>query len=96
MTQLLTTREPCLLHERHIPNPHLNHFHHVWPLGDGGPDIDENIVVVCPTGHANIHTLLDLYRLHLGQPPYAVVRTFAFKEREYAQLGWQRITRGAM
>jgi HNH endonuclease len=29
--------------------------HHVWPLGDDGPDIEENVVCVCP----NCHVLLD-------------------------------------
>ncbi len=92
-----TTREPCLVHgSRHIPNSHVNHRHHVWPVSLGGPDTPDNIVVVCPTGHANIHTLLNLFRVHRGEPPYTETRQFAFGERELARLGWQRLQRGAL
>jgi len=97
MNDPLTTSKPCLVHgKRHIPNPHLNHRHHVWPLGEGGPDIEANIVVVCPTGHLNIHALLNLFKLHSGEPPYTELRQFAMGERELAALGYQRMTRGSM
>lgn len=94
--QLIGTAEPCQVHPKHKPHPHVNHRHHVWPLGDGGPDIDTNIVVVCPTGHVNIHALLTLYRVHRGKPPYTEFRAFSYGERRYAQLGWERISRKAM
>ncbi len=93
----LTTRLPCQVHTgKHIPHPHINHRHHVWPLADGGPDVEENIVIVCPNGHANSHALLDLFRLHRGAPPYTELRTFAFGERDVAALGWKRLTRRQM
>lgn len=90
------TQQPCELHSRHIPEPHHNHVHHVWPLGRGGPAIAENRIVVCPTGHANIHQLLIEYFTFRGQVPFFILRTFAFAEREYAKLAYERITRKAM
>lgn len=91
-----TTTADCRVHTRHTPQPHENHRHHVWPKGMGGPDIEDNIVVVCPTGHYNIHDLLQQYILHGGEPPYAVLRKYAFKERHYAELGFKRLTRKTM
>ena len=96
MNEPLTTSQPCQVHNKHIPNPHLNERHHVWPLGEGGPDIPENIVVVCPTGHFNIHALLKLFKLHAGPPPYTELRQFTHGERNVAELGYVRLARGAM
>ncbi len=96
MLEPCLTSQPCLVHGQHIPASHANHRHHVWPLGDGGPDIAANVVVVCPTGHYNIHTLLDEYRIRDGQVSYTIARRFARGERDLALLGWERITRKAM
>lgn len=91
-----TTSQPCQVHGKHIPASHVNHFHHVWPLGEGGPDVPENKVTVCPTGHYNIHDLLREYKVRRGQVPYNVLRRYSFKEREIAQLGWDRMRRGEL
>ncbi len=91
-----SANEPCRVHTKHVPNPHSVDRHHVWPTADGGPDIPENIVVVCPTGHRNIHDLLNLFKLFRGKPPYIELRKFAFEERTLAELGYSRIARGAM
>lgn len=45
---------PCEVHLSHRPSPHQTARHHVWPTGLGGP-VAGPTVVVCPTGHANIH-----------------------------------------
>lgn len=95
-TQIRTTSQPCQLHQRHAPESHVNHRHHIWTLGDGGPDIEDNIVVACPTGHYNIHRLIAEYKIHMGNVPYNIIRTFAFGERKYAELGYKRMTRKAM
>ncbi len=89
----LTSRKPCLVHPKHKPEPHLTHIHHIWPLGDGGPDVEANTVVICPTGHYNVHALLDLYRLHRGKPPHVEVRRFGYGERDLAETAWRSITR---
>ncbi len=93
---LRTTPQPCTMHREHKPASHLNHRHHVWPLGLGGPDIEDNIIVICPTGHSNIHDLMKHYQIHRGKPPYSIVRRYSFKEREYALLGYRRSVRKSM
>ncbi len=92
----LETSRACEVHTQHYPRPHENHLHHVWPLGMGGPDIPENIVVVCPTGHSNIHVLLRQWIANRGAPPPAAQRPFGLEERKLARLGWERFTRKAM
>lgn len=91
----MTTSLPCQVHNKHVPESHSNHRHHVWPLGMGGPDIEDNIVVVCPTGHSNIHHLMAEYKLQ-GELRYAVTRRYSREERRLAQLGWDRHRRGEM
>ncbi len=95
-TQIRTTSQPCELHTRHMPETHVNHRHHVWPLGEGGPNTNDNIIVVCATGHYNIHDLLSFYKMHMGKVPYAIVRRYSQEERRYAKLGYDRLTRGFM
>lgn len=95
-SHLLTTSQPCQVHNRHTPEPHVNHRHHVWPKGDGGPDIEDNIIAVCPSGHYNIHELLKEFKIHSGNLPYSVTRTYTYGERKYAELGYKRMTRNAM
>lgn len=96
MTEHILTSEPCQLHNTHTPASHLNHRHHVWPLGEGGPATAANQVVVCPTGHYNIHALLDEYRTRNGSVSYTIIRCYARQERVLAALGWDRMVRKAM
>ena len=92
---LLSTAAPCQVHAKHHPQDHLRHRHHVWPLGKGGPDEEANIVAVCPTGHTNIHILLDLLLgSRDGTVPWTERRRFTTGERRYADLGYQRIRNG--
>lgn len=90
------TQEPCQVHHAHRPRSHLNHHHHVWPLSLGGPDIWANKIVVCPTGHYNIHTLLDLYVRNHGEVPWELARPYSHQERYFARLGYSRHSRGSM
>jgi hypothetical protein len=95
--QIRTTTAPCQLHQaRHIPTSHVNHRHHIWPLGEGGPDIEDNIVVACPTGHYNTHLLYNEFKLYEGDVPYKVLRRYSQGEREYAELGYKRYARKAI
>jgi hypothetical protein len=95
-SHVLTTSQPCIVHKRHIPESRQNQRHHVYPLGEGGPNIEDNIIAVCPTGHMNIHLLLKEYKLYSGRVPYTVMRQYSLDERKYAELGYKRITRGSM
>ena len=83
-------KEKCELHNSHYPAPRRIDVHHIWPSGEGGPDIPENIVGVCQTGHTNIHTLLEIYLD--GGPEVGAERTFGKNERKYAKLGYERIS----
>jgi hypothetical protein len=47
----------CVCVTQHRPEPVILHSHHVWPLGEGGPDIQANLLWVCPSTHSNIHEL---------------------------------------
>jgi hypothetical protein len=92
----VTTALECLVHPSHTPRPHINEIHHIWPLGKGGPDVPGNKVVVCATGHNNIHDLLRQFEVHHGEVPYAVLRRYAHEERRLAQLGYERSQRQAL
>lgn len=95
-SQLRSTSQPCEIHKKHVPETHINHVHHIWPVGEGGPDITDNKVVVCPTGHYSIHDLLNQYKMLMGRVPYTILRRYSIEERKYAALGYDRITRKSM
>jgi hypothetical protein len=70
--------------------------HHIWPLGDGGPDVESNKVTVCANGHYSIHSLIDLMRKAGGRVPWTVRRRYGGGVRRYAQQGYDAIqTRAA-
>lgn len=91
-----TTAAPCTVHKRHTPASHVNEIHHVWPLGEGGPDVAANKVVVCATGHNSVHQLLTLWLKAGGDPGWAVRRRYTRGEQALARLGFERIQRGAL
>lgn len=91
-----TTSVPCQIHTQHKPRSHVNHVHHIWPLGEGGPNIADNKIVVCPTGHYNIHTLIDLLLKKNGNVSWADLAPYTLNERSYAKLGYMRILRKSM
>lgn len=95
-SQIRQTSQSCQVHKKHLPNSHINHRHHIYPLGHGGPDIEDNIVIVCPTGHSNIHDLLNTYLMLMGRVPYETLRRYTYGERNIAELGYKRISRKAM
>jgi len=70
--------------------------HHVWPLGQGGPNVEANKVTVCANGHYSIHALLDLLLKGRGKVPWTTRRQYGRGVRKYAQLGYDRIQRGAL
>jgi hypothetical protein len=74
----------CQVHGYHQPRPLALEVHHIWPLGMLGPNIASNKVVVCPTGHTNIHKILHL--LCQGLPVIAGGR----RERAVAQSGYDQ------
>lgn len=78
---MVKKQSPCVVHAYHWPPLLETQLHHVWPLGMGGPDVKENKVWVCPTGHRNIHW--NMRALNDGTPMKGTK-----KEKEYAQSGY--------
>jgi HNH endonuclease len=67
--------------------------HHVWPKGEGGPDIPANRVTLCSNGHGQVHDLLAKVK-HAGDikaVPLTVRLRYGRKVRKVAYLGWQRM-----
>lgn len=67
--------------------------HHIFPLGDGGPDTAANKIQVCANAHSSIHYLIDLCRKYGDYKlvPYEQRRTFGLKVRNLAFQGWLQI-----
>jgi 5-methylcytosine-specific restriction endonuclease McrA len=73
--------------------------HHIWPKGDGGPDIKTNRISVCANAHGAVHSLIDRAR-KLGSVeavPWAIRRRYGVRVRALATAGWaamrdQRVT----
>lgn len=86
----------CQAHHHHSSVPIERH--HVWPLGDGGPNIKANIVPLCANAHGLVHYLIDLCRKHgsMEAVPWEDRRHFGVTVRKLAALGWDRIQRQAM
>ena len=84
----------CEVGKYHFPRPARYVHHHVWPVGDGGPNEAENRIESCDAHHYAIHELLDLYRK--GPVPWSVRRHYSRGVQKYAALGWDRIKRQAM
>jgi hypothetical protein len=49
---LVEAMHRCCLCPEH---PDVTDLHHVEPISEGGPNTEDNLVVVCPTCHAKIH-----------------------------------------
>jgi hypothetical protein len=63
--------------------------HHVWPLGDGGPNAVSNKVVVCSNGHSAIHDLLD--KMRKGPVSWTVRMHYGWRIRKLAKQGYDAI-----
>ena len=49
----------CLCPEHHD----ITEIHHIVPLREGGPDTEDNLMVVCGTCHDKIHRICNRYIL---------------------------------
>ncbi len=91
----------CKCSSDHKPGVLENVIHHVWPMGDGGPDDPLNEVYVCPTTHYNVH---ELYRtmkkfskeISLYQFSAAYDVPVSRYARDLAALGFRRFMAKAM
>ena len=80
----------CVCVADHNPNPMELNRHHVWPLAEGGPDTDDNVVWLCPTSHANVHELLRAWLRYEGRPPWAIRKRFSAYIRGLAESGFEQ------
>jgi hypothetical protein len=92
----MKTSQPCQVHKRHSPPTHVNEIHHIWPLGNDGPNVLGNKVTVCATGHNSIHQLLAEWLRLDAKPSWLFRRRYTSGERMLAQLGYERIKRKAL
>src|SRR3954453_7503773 len=77
-------REGCRCVTDHRPAVVGTDFHHVVPLGWGGPDTRENVVELCPTTHRSLHDLLRWVVREQAWPPREVLYQYP---RYVRQLG---------
>jgi hypothetical protein len=78
----------CAVHGYHWPKPIGVVVHHIQPLAAGGPDVAANRVTICPTGHLNVHRLLDLLWRTSPADPDAIKGKGTRKERALARQGF--------
>jgi 5-methylcytosine-specific restriction endonuclease McrA len=77
----------CAVH-RHREDVPLE-VHHIWPLGDGGPNTASNKVTLCSNAHSAVHDLLAKRRK--GPVPWPVRRRYGPGVRHLAEDGWRAI-----
>ena len=65
--------------------------HHIWPVGEGGPNTAANRTHICPSGHVRVHELLSQLLAAHGELPWAVLRHYGLAERELARRGFAAI-----
>jgi hypothetical protein len=83
----------CWLHKSHSPIPHLLDAHHITPKSwyvAAGRAIDTRTLTICPTGHSNVHTFIDLLVAHAGTVPWTLAKHIGLEERVLATLGYAR------
>lgn len=84
--------ETCVAHQFHSPRPQRLDEHYLFPLEWGGAEGSER-VLMCQTGHTNVHLLLDEYERAGKTPPWPVRRQFGPGERHLVEAAW-RLKRG--
>lgn len=83
--ELLTTTQSCRVHKSHSPHSHQNHMHHILPKSLGGKSESNNLIAVCPTGHYNIHIIIDEWMRGGDTPSWEFLKHFGNKERYWAE-----------
>lgn len=81
---------PCFAHKHRDEVP-LD-LHHVWPLGEGGPDVKSNLVRLCPNAHRQVHSYIRLLKKHNGKAPWLKRKFYGRWVRYVGQAGYDAIT----
>ncbi len=79
----------CFVHRHKDPQPVDKH--HVWPLSEGGPDVKDNLVALCPNGHRRVHEYLRLLKKHDGKVPWLKRKLFGHRVRYVGQTGYEAL-----
>lgn len=66
--------------------------HHVWPLGNGGPNIAANKVTICSNAHSAAHDLLaKMLKADTPRIPWKVRIRYGYRVRRIATAGFTAI-----
>lgn len=84
----MTLAPNCVCVGQHVPEVHAPATHHIVPLSWGGPNVEANKVVLCPTTHENVHKLLNAYVHAGGVPDWSIRRQYSVYTRTLAQRAW--------
>lgn len=79
----------CKCVGKHVPLPMAYHKHHIIPKYLGGTDSKENLLVLCPTTHYNVHALLQHYGRYKGTPPGSVRKHYSDYVQGLAKRAWE-------
>lgn len=82
----------CQVH-RHYSHTPLD-VHHIMPQAEGGPTRADNLIVLCATGHREVHEYLRLLQIWKSEVPWAKRRLYGPKVRKCALLGYERLLEG--
>lgn len=70
-------------------------IHHIWPVGDGGPNVAGNRISICSNAHSSTHDLLaKMLKAPDGRVEWDVRRRYGVRVRALAQAGYTAIRTG--
>lgn len=81
----------CALHQTHCPSLHDTDDHHVVPKSwfeKAGIAVQTPHALICPTGHRNVHLLIDHLVEHGGVFDWDFAKHYAAAERDLALQGY--------
>lgn len=81
--------QTCVCVREHRPKVMELHRHHILPLYLGGPDIDDNLVWICPNSHIATHEVLREYLRLDARPPWGWLDDYPVMARDLAERAWQ-------
>lgn len=78
----------CQCVKWHRPKIRIIDYHHIIPLSWDGPNVQTNIIAICPNQHRLVHELLTLYKKREGFVTSKDLQNFPRFTRELAKRGW--------
>lgn len=81
---------PCPCRTEHAPSVPWTHRHHLWPLFAGGPDLESNVVYVCPATHDWAHVIWRVFEKN-GGPTKTRHQEWPHYAYRIAREGWAKM-----